>query len=184
MSFYQPYPYGSQKRKVFVSYHHGGDQEYYDAFSKKFADQYELIYDNSLDRIIGSGDCEYVMRRIREDFLTGSSCTIVLCGAETYKRKYVDWEIKATLDKCHGLIGLILPSVITRLLGGPLLPPRLEDNLGTMVTWNSFTQGYALALQWNEILADPGRLKSTIEIAVNRQNSLVKNDRLMMSRNG
>ncbi len=47
MSFYHLNPYGSQKRKVFVSYHHGGDQEYYDAFSKKFADQYELIYDNS-----------------------------------------------------------------------------------------------------------------------------------------
>jgi hypothetical protein len=32
---------------------------------------------------------------------TGTSCTIVLCGAETPKRKFVDWEIKAILDKGH-----------------------------------------------------------------------------------
>jgi len=31
------YSFGQQaKRKVFVSYHHGGDQAYYDAFSKAF----------------------------------------------------------------------------------------------------------------------------------------------------
>jgi len=49
------------------------------------------------------------MRGIRENFITGTSCTIVLCGAQTHLRKYVHWEIKATLDKEHGLIGVNLP---------------------------------------------------------------------------
>jgi hypothetical protein len=31
------------KRKVFVSYHHGGDQVYYDAFSKVFCDKKLII---------------------------------------------------------------------------------------------------------------------------------------------
>ena len=41
------------KHKVFVSYHHGGDQAYYDAFAKAFHATYDVIYDNSLDRQIG-----------------------------------------------------------------------------------------------------------------------------------
>ena len=30
------------KRKIFVSYHHAGDQGYYDAFSRAFHDTYEV----------------------------------------------------------------------------------------------------------------------------------------------
>jgi hypothetical protein len=74
------------RRSVFVSYHHGGDRAYYQAFSKLFADSYEAIQDNSVEREIDSDDAEYVIRRIREDFITGSSCTAVLCGAETTQR--------------------------------------------------------------------------------------------------
>lgn len=68
------------RRKVFVSYHHGGDQAYYDEFSRFFHDQYEAIRDNSLERLIQSDDTEYVMRQIREQYITGTSCTIVLIG--------------------------------------------------------------------------------------------------------
>ena len=99
------------KRKVFISYHHGCDQAYYDAFSKAFCDTYDVISDNSLEREIDSDDVEYVIQRIRNDYVTGSSCTIVLVGKDTWGRKYVDWEIKATLEKEHGLIGVVLPTV-------------------------------------------------------------------------
>jgi hypothetical protein len=44
------------KHKIFVSYHHGGDQAYYDAFSKAFHDTYDVIFDNSLERKIDSDD--------------------------------------------------------------------------------------------------------------------------------
>lgn len=87
------------KHKIFVSYHHHVDQAYYDAFSKAFHDTYDVIYDNSLERRIDSDDVNYVMRRIKENHITGTSCTVVLVGAETPKRKYVDWEIFATLEK-------------------------------------------------------------------------------------
>lgn len=98
------------KRKVFVSYHHSGDQAYYDAFSKAFCDTYDVITDNSLEREVDSENVDYVMRRIRENYISGSSCTIVLVGKDTWGRKYVDWEIKATLEKEHGLIGVRLPT--------------------------------------------------------------------------
>ena len=41
---------------------------------------------------------------------SGSSCTIVLCGARTHERKYVDWEINATLDNYRLLAEGDLPA--------------------------------------------------------------------------
>ena len=94
------------RRKVFVSYHHGRDQAYYDEFSRFFHDQFETVFDNSLERRIDSDGVRYVIQRIRDKHITGTSCTVLLIGAESYQRKYVDWEIKATLDKGHGCLVL------------------------------------------------------------------------------
>lgn len=114
----------STRRKVFVSYHHGGDQAYYDEFSRYFHDQYEAIRDNSLERLIQSDNTEYVMQQIREKYIPGTSCTIILIGAQSHQRKYLDWEIKATLDKCHGLIGIVLPTHAKNPAGEIVVPDR------------------------------------------------------------
>ena len=122
------------KRSIFVSYHHGRDRQYYDAFSRLFAEGYEVIQDNSVERRIDSDNAEYVIRKIREDYITGSSCTVVLCGAETPRRKFVDWEIKATLDKAHGLIALRLPTNVNSIV-----PQRLMDNVASgYVVWTTW----------------------------------------------
>jgi hypothetical protein len=68
------------KRKVFVSYHHRGDQAYYDAFSRTYHDTYEAITDNSLERAIDSADVEYIMRRIREQRKRCSQATALRSG--------------------------------------------------------------------------------------------------------
>lgn len=52
----------ADKPRIFVSYHHRGDQQYYDAFSAAFHDTYEAIYDKSVERRIDSDDVDYVMR--------------------------------------------------------------------------------------------------------------------------
>jgi hypothetical protein len=70
----------SVKHKIFLSYHHGGDQTYYNHFSNTFHDYYDVIYDNSLEREVGSDNVDYVMQKIRENYITGSSCTIVFVG--------------------------------------------------------------------------------------------------------
>lgn len=116
------------KRRIFVSYHHRGDQAYYDAFSRTFGDTYEAIYDNSLERKIDSDSVDYILRKIREDYLTGTSCTVVLVGRDTWGRKFVDWEIDATLSKQHGLLGLQLPS-IQIVNSQAMVPDRLVDNV-------------------------------------------------------
>ena len=59
--------------RVFVSYHHGNDQWYYNEFNRAFHDTYEAIQDNSVDRTIDSDNPEYVIRRIRENYITGTS---------------------------------------------------------------------------------------------------------------
>ncbi len=158
------------RRKVFVSYHHGGDQWFYDELSRRHHDDHEVIADNSLERRIDSDDPEYVMRRIREKYLTGSSCTIVLVGKNTWGRKYVDWEIKATLDKGHGLIAVILPTAGTL---GPF-PARLWDNVAS---------GYAVWTSWQEFL-NPSICRAVIADARSRSCRLIKNDREMKRQNG
>lgn len=161
------------RRKVFVSYHHSGDQAYYDEFSRFFHDQYEAVRDNSLERLIQSDDVEYVMRQIREQYITGTSCTIVLIGARSHERKYLDWEIKATLDKCHGLVGIVLPTHAKNTFGQIIVPDRFLDNYKT---------GYATLTYWDGLTV-PG-LTQMIDAAIAKSQRLIDNSRPMRQRNG
>ena len=162
------------KRSVFVSYHHGGDQPYYNAFTKTFDDTYDVIFDNSLERKIDSDNVNYVLQRIRDTFVKGSSCTIVLCGAETPWRKYVDWEIKATLDMKHGLIGVNLPTSRQNSNGNFVVPDRLHDNIQS---------GYAVWTNWAAFTANAAAAKTIIEQAIAKSAASIVNNREMMSRN-
>jgi hypothetical protein len=154
------------KRKVFVSYHHGGDQAYYDAFVHAFDRTYDIVADNSLDRAIDSDNVDYVRRRIRENYITGSSCTIVLVGRDTWGRKYIDWELDATLEKEHGLIGLQLPTLPTNPNNTVSVPDRLNDNIQS---------GYAVWMRWDWLLQNPAQLPNLIEQANTRSKTLIRN---------
>lgn len=162
------------KRKVFVSYHHDEDQNYYDAFSRTFCDTYDVVTDNSLERRIGSEDVDYVMRRIRENYITGSSCTIVLVGRYTWGRKYVDWEIKATLERQHGLIGVQLPTAPITPQNTVIVPARLDDNIQS---------GYALWVSWQQITSGAQSCTQLIEQANARDKRLIINTRERRLRN-
>lgn len=156
------------RHKVFVSYHHDNDQDAYEEFSRVFHDKYEVIHDTSLDRTIGSEEPDYVMRRIRQDYIKGSSCTIVLVGEETANRKYIDWEIKATLDREHGLIGVQLPTARANPNGRISVPARLHDNIESK---------FALWLSWSQLTSSTDRLERYIADAKERSKSLINNSR-------
>ncbi|HFP9296957.1 TPA: TIR domain-containing protein [Klebsiella pneumoniae] len=162
------------KRKVFLSYHHDADQYYYDEFSRKFHDEYEAVTDNSLDRRVDSDDIDYVMRRIREYYIAGTSCSIVLVGNESWGRKYIDWEIKSTLDKQHGLIGVQLPTLLSNSYGQVTVPARLSDNIDS---------GYALWVNWADFTASISSCREYIEQANCRSNTLIRNTRERRLRN-
>jgi hypothetical protein len=157
-----------------VSYHHAGDQPYYDAFSRQFHDGFEALSDNSLERAFDSENSDYVMRRIRERHITGTSCTIVLCGAGTRWRKYCDWEIAATLCQQGGLLGIKLPTLLVSANGGCNKPDRLQDNIDS---------GYAVWAHWEQINANPAALRQLIEEANARPKRLIDNRRPRRVRN-
>lgn len=161
------------RRKIFISYHHGNDQAYYEEFSRFFHDQYEAVYDNSIERKIDSDNVQYVMQRIRDKHITGTSCTVVLIGSESYERKYVDWEIKATLDKQHGLIGVALPTHKKTYDGKVIVPDRFYDNLVT---------GYAGLVYWEGLTVQA--LTQQVDLATAKPKNLIDNSREMRKRNG
>jgi len=141
------------KPKVFVSYHHENDQAYYNRFASLFADAFDIITDTSLDREIDSDNTTYLQEGIREQHITGSSITVVLCGAETWKRRWVDWEIHMTLNKEHALLGIVLPTAVTNDRREFIVPDRLLTNINS---------GFAHWIHWTE---DPNALRSAIDTA-------------------
>lgn len=149
----RPFGHAPVKPRVFVSYHHERDQAYYDRFVKLFDNYYDIITDTSIDHVIESEDVDYQQQVIREQHITGSSITIVLCGAETWKRRWVDWEIHMTLNKEHALLGIALPTAVKGACGGIIVPDRLHANIKS---------GYAHWINWTE---DPNELQIAIKTA-------------------
>lgn len=120
------------RHKCFISYHHEDDEEV-----AKFIDDYADVFiakvlgvSDDDDDLIGSEDPDYVMRRIRELYLTDSTVTIVMVGKCTWARRYIDWEIASTLrndknNKRSGLMGVRLAGLTRDDIS---LPPRLKAN--------------------------------------------------------
>ncbi|WP_144597300.1 MULTISPECIES: TIR domain-containing protein [Bacillus] len=158
-------------RKVFVSYHHGKDQSRANYLRTVYGRDNTLI-DRSLPEALDSSDNDYILSIIRTRHLKNSTVTIVLVGEETYKRKWVDWEIYSSLrtysDRTrNGLLAIMLP-------GANVVPARLQDNIDS---------GYAVMMRWENI---SHQLESKIEEAYSKRQfpELVKNWRPRRVRNG
>jgi hypothetical protein len=105
-----------------------------DAFIDQWATRQGVFIPKALgvsnnDDFIDSTNPEYVMSQIRVKYLQDSTVTIVLIGKCTHSRRYVDWEIKASLrqaedDAPNGLVGILLPSQGN----SAYLPERFSDN--------------------------------------------------------
>lgn len=108
--------YTGVRRKVFIS-HYGVDRDavrsFIDKWSGVFIAKEIGVYDDA--DFIDSDNDDYVMSRIRKDYLSDSTVTIVLMGTCTHSRRYIDWEIKSSLTQGdytpNGLIGIVLPNV-------------------------------------------------------------------------
>jgi hypothetical protein len=160
------------KRRCFVSYHHADEDEVHQ-FVKTFSGGEDAFTHRALGvdfepGIIDSADTEYVMRRIREQYLFGTSVTIVMIGRGTWGRRYVDWEIAASLRSAegappNGLMGIHLPTY-TRAMAP--YPERLNANL--RAEGSGAGPCYA---DWHEYPRDVSELRSTIEQAVWRRDN-------------
>jgi len=149
--FYGSGQSGQPRHKVFISYHHSRDQAYRNRFDYLFGHISDVVVLRSVQ--IGDLDpnlrTETLRQKIRDEYLRDSTVTVVLVGAETWKRKHVDWEIAASIRHTQynprsGLLGIILPTY-TRPSPAEFyihtIPPRLYDN---------FKCGFANMYDWNE----------------------------------
>ena len=123
------------RHKVFLSYHHD-DQAELDEFIRTFDHERDVFIaravgsDETMDQLIDSDNPDYVMSCIRQGVLRDSTVTAVFIGSKTWTRKYVDWELAASLHqgpvvgKPNGLLAILSPK-----LTGAILPDRFKDNL-------------------------------------------------------
>ncbi len=122
-----------KRHKCFISYHKDDL-----GYAEKFALEYSRVFISKVlgvsdQELVNSSDVNYIMRRIREDYLQDSTVTIVLLGKCTWSRKFVDWEIASSLrndpkNKRSGLLGIVLPSVGS--IENVKLSSRMSANMG------------------------------------------------------
>jgi hypothetical protein len=165
----------TKRPRIFASYQHATDQYYYNEFSRIFHDTHECVYDSSLDTALDSDDHDYIKQRIRDEFIAGTSCTVVLVGPTSYQRKHIDWEIKATLDKQHALIGVQLPNLPLQPNNTVIVPDRLHSNIKS---------GYALWLTWQQVIASAANFTQYVTDASNRSKALIVNPKDIKKQDG
>lgn len=87
------------------------------------------MIDHSLNEAINSDDEDYIMRKIREDYLSTSTVTIHLIGTKSNEnlgweeQKFIKRELQASLyhgvgNTQNGILGVILPSMYSSIDGG------------------------------------------------------------------
>ncbi|GAA1406407.1 hypothetical protein AUR04nite_06180 [Glutamicibacter uratoxydans] len=154
------------RHKTFISYHHDDEAEVANFINYFDHDKDVLISRGigaSMDGdIIGSTNDTYIKQRIRDLYLRESTVTVILIGASTWGRKFVDWEIAASLRNTttsnrNGLVAITLPSVADSYY--KKLPARLNDNLNGNL-------GYAKCLQYPD---SASALATIIDDAFNRR---------------
>jgi len=120
------------RHKCFVSYHVTDEDEvaaFLEAYGTVFIPTVVGITED--DDFVDSEDTDYIMDRIREEYLTDSTVTIVMVGRCTWARRFVDWEVYSSLRSYEdyppsGLMAITLPSMAS----GPKRPPdRVNDNV-------------------------------------------------------
>ena len=85
--------------------------------------------DKSLNTPLNSDDEDYIMRKIREDYLSDSTVTIFLIGAQSAEtlgwkeQKFIKRELQASLynsegNTRNGILGVVLPSMYDSIYKG------------------------------------------------------------------
>lgn len=156
----------ADRHKVFISYHHAGDQLYKERFVQLFS---SVMVDWSvrLGDIQDGLATEYVRQKIRNEWLRDSTVTVVLVGRQTWQRKHVDWEIGSSLRSTaysprSGVMGVVLPTYPEPpgRYEPSTVPPRLADNL-------TGTNPFAKLYNWTE---SPSVMESLLHDAFTRRN--------------
>ena len=97
------------------------------------------MIDKSLDDAINSDDEDYILQKIREDYLSDSTVTIHLIGTQSAEnlgneeQKFIKRELQASLyngkgNTRSGILGIVLPSIESQIYKGSINCSKCEDN--------------------------------------------------------
>lgn len=128
-------------RKVFVSYAHRLDQQAADDFRDIFSDDRNAFIDKSMRDDLSDYNSETIKSQLRS-LIAQSTVTVILIGAQTGGRSWVDWEIYNSLRKSsgnerNGLLGIKIA------YKEHWIPERLSHNIdqtndmGLIIDWPS-----------------------------------------------
>jgi hypothetical protein len=154
------------KRRLFVSYDHRRDGPRYERLCLLFGSGFEFVRDNSLARELGDEDARSHLDFLSREAMAGCQGAVILCGPETHRRKFVDWEIMAALGKGLALVAIALPDCPKDAAGNPILPERFQRN---------FDSGYAVLCPWSGLAATEEDLSAKVRFALERPPELIDN---------
>jgi hypothetical protein len=143
------------------------------------------LIDRSLNEAIESTNADYILRRIREDYLADSTVTIHLIGSRSaewlgpVEQQFIKRELQASLydgagNTRNGILGVVLPEAQAAIYGGTVpcgcgltLGVRTVDDRTVVKEFsaNYFIPNgschwadedrYCVMVTWNEFLSDP-----------------------------
>lgn len=116
------------KRKCYISFK--TEDAVYKTTLQTMKDEGKIDFiDKSLNEPINSDDPDYIMRKIRKDYLSDSTVTIFLIGTKSREtlgkeeQQYIKRELQASLyngegNKRSGILGVVLPSMYASIYKG------------------------------------------------------------------
>lgn len=140
------------------------------AYKKYIQDHLDVdMIDKSLNDPIDSEEIEYIMRVIREEYLSDSTVTIFLIGERShenlgnYEQRYIKRELQASLyhgqgNTQNGILGIVLPSMYLKVYGGSGVCSKCEKihtyvNINNSSTIKEFSCNYYIPndkCSWSE----------------------------------
>lgn len=116
------------------------------------------MIDKSLDETIDSDDEDYILQKIREDYLSDSTVTIHLIGSHSAEnlgyeeQKFIKRELQASLyngknNTRSGILGVVLPSVDAQIYKGSYTCSQCGNNhnwvgINNNMSVSEFTYNY------------------------------------------
>lgn len=184
------------KHKTFISFHSD------DEWAKIELENMNELKEIFINKSVKDGDIDddlpddEIRRIIRKDFLEDSTVTILLVGQETKNRKFIDWELHASMintenHRCSAILCINLPSIKQCLRVGENIE---KDLLSKKYDWeriitrgeletrfpympsriiDNFVKGIKISvIEWDEVSKNPSKLQNFIDIAFKRRDSL------------
>lgn len=116
------------RHKCFISFKRE-DENYKKAIQSWVENNKVDMIDKSLDEPINSSNEEYIMQKIRRDYLSDSTVTIFLIGSYSsedlgaYEQRFIKRELQASLyngvgNSRNGILGVVLPHMYDKIYKG------------------------------------------------------------------